>query len=592
MDPLSTAVGAAAALAASSAVRALARVHRLRVQRHDSEQYETRTRASRTLLDDFDPRPAYTPEASPEPQRTVILTFLAPAPAAPPGHQPWHPILHLAQLEGRRADELVLLHTPSQLDEAERLRDELTRAHGTDVALHPLAITDPNDFDQIYDALRHLAQEYEFDTTVDDYLVHASAGSSVAQACLVLMAQRQQLPAQLLWTWPPWESATPHRIRGADLARDDAERESIRIEANEVDIDPLLRSRNPGMQEMLGKVQLRARLNIPLTFLGETGTGKSALGKLAHTIKLEHLGRSGPLVQRNCSTVREDLAPSILFGHKRGAFTGAVADQLGWFLEAHGGTLFLDEFALLSWDVQGMLLSALEDHHVTPVGAPKPVATDIHLVVATNRDVEEEVLAGRIRDDLWARLGPAVFRLPPLRERTEDIEPTLPLALRQASARIGRHVTMLPEAWSTFVAFATSSEARWVGNFREYFGSVLAMAMDVQATGVITLREVQGEIAVLRKRWSRGGLATMPSHAAVNALLPPRLQRIDLFDKVSLVQMIRACEASATLADAGRILFDVTSRDLKRPAAAGDRLRKALKAHALTFEQIKAGRIE
>ncbi len=612
MDALTTAVGAAVTVATAAAAHAIYRAHRRRAEieagllptdvpladGHLLDEDEVRTRAARELLDTHDrQQPDASAPAEPHPERTVVFTFYAPAPAAPEGQARWHPLLQLTELAGRTTELVLVLHAPAQYEELLALEDEFRR-RDVGLLMWPLEETDFDDFEQVYAALHNLAEEFELDTTVRDHLVHASAGTPVAQACLVLMAQQKRIPAQLVWTWPPWTKAETHRVRSADLGPavqlplSEAQDARLRISPHEEDVDPLLRSRSPRMAEVLSQVEDWAQLPVPLTFLGETGTGKTAVATLAHKIKVRQLGLRGALVARNCMELRGDLARSTLFGHVRGAFTGAVSDQSGWFMEADGGTLFLDEFALMSLDNQGLLLTVLEDGRVTPVGG-KTRTSAFHLIVATNRDIAAEVVAGRIREDVMARLGPGVIRLLPLRERTEDIGPTLTLALRKASAIMTRQITILPEASSHYLAYAESAEARWPTNFRELFGSVLEMAVQAKR-GVITGAHVEAQIGVLRRRWAaHAGTGGGPvALSALDEVLPPRLRRIDRLEKVMLVDMIHVCQSAPTVSAAGRILYDATTQDLSRPNAAGDRLRKSLQKYGLSFDEIKAGRVE
>jgi len=181
---------------------------------------------------------------------------------------------------------------------------------------------------------------------------------------------------------------------------------------------------SPAFAEALRKALSAARYDDPVLMLGETGTGKTMLARRIH----EGGARAaGPFVEVNCSAIPESMAESELFGHVRGAFTGAEKARSGKFRAAHGGTLFLDEVGDLSLDLQAKLLKAIEDRSVTPVGSDEPVEANARLVAATNRDIPGMIQNGRFRRDLYERLKVVVISLPPLRERREDIRP---LALR------------------------------------------------------------------------------------------------------------------------------------------------------------------
>ena len=150
---------------------------------------------------------------------------------------------------------------------------------------------------------------------------------------------------------------------------------------------------------------------------GETGTGKEVVARLVH----QRSGRTGPFIAVNCGTFTEGLLASDLFGHVRGAFTGAVSEQKGLFRAAHGGTLLLDEVAEIPLALQSILLRVLEMHEVRPVGGTRDVATDVRVIATSNRDLIDLVKAGRFRSDLYSRLAHWTICVPPLRERREDI---------------------------------------------------------------------------------------------------------------------------------------------------------------------------
>src|SRR5256886_9545217 len=169
---------------------------------------------------------------------------------------------------------------------------------------------------------------------------------------------------------------------------------------------------------------------------GETGTGKEVVARLVH----QRSGRTGPFVAVNCGTFTEGLLASDLFGHVRGAFTGAVAEQQGLFRAARGGTLLLDEVAEIPLALQANLLRVLETQEVRPVGSPRAVATDVRVIVTSNRDLIDLVQAGRFRSDLYSRLAQWTIRLPPLRDRREDI-PALTSHLLGRCDGFGRKVT-------------------------------------------------------------------------------------------------------------------------------------------------------
>ena len=173
----------------------------------------------------------------------------------------------------------------------------------------------------------------------------------------------------------------------------------------------------PAFRSATARVRQAARSDVPVLLLGETGTGKEVMARLVHV----QSGRQGPFLACNCAAIAPQLADSTLFGHERGAFTGATAARLGFFREADGGTLFLDELGDLPLDIQPRLLRALELGEILPVGSARPVFVRTRVVAATNVDLEQAVAEGRFRADLHARLFAWPVTLPALRERREDV---------------------------------------------------------------------------------------------------------------------------------------------------------------------------
>jgi len=202
---------------------------------------------------------------------------------------------------------------------------------------------------------------------------------------------------------------------------------------------------------MLGKL---AQSDVTITIIGETGTGKDVLARAVHGVSSRD---EGPFVVFDCGAVAATLIESELFGHERGAFTGAVAEHQGAFERADGGTLFLDEIGELPLDLQPRLLRALEQREIRRVGGTAQRPVDVRVIAATNRDLGAEVAAGRFRQDLYFRLSAAVVHVPPLRDRKLD----LPVLVDMFLAEAGRDVTI------TAAALAALSTYDWPGNVRE-----------------------------------------------------------------------------------------------------------------------------
>jgi transcriptional regulator with GAF, ATPase, and Fis domain len=207
----------------------------------------------------------------------------------------------------------------------------------------------------------------------------------------------------------------------------------------------------PQLSEHFDRVAQVAAADLPLMIIGETGTGKELMARAAHTLSK----RKGPFVPVNCGALASSLLESELFGHKRGAFSGANEDRPGLLRASDGGTLFLDEVAELSLAAQTALLRALQEHEVLPVGAVRAVPVELRVVCATHRDLAEAVESGRFRADLLARLGGFVLRLPPLRERREDLGLIVSTLFQQLAAKrcdqlrfaAGAARQLLTDAW-------------------------------------------------------------------------------------------------------------------------------------------------
>ncbi len=226
-----------------------------------------------------------------------------------------------------------------------------------------------------------------------------------------------------------------------------------------VDEPMLLESKSPPMRRALATAERAASSDVTVLLMGESGTGKTVLGRQIH---LWSPRQRGPFVTISCTTLAEHLLESELFGHVRGAFTGALKDKAGRVEAAAGGTLFLDEVGELPSDLQAKLLRFLEDHRFERVGGTTTLAVDARIVAATNRDLEAEVAAGRFRADLYFRLNVVGIRLPALRERHDDLGTLIDHVLAGMAARHDRPAIQL-----TAAARSLLEAYPWPGNVRE-----------------------------------------------------------------------------------------------------------------------------
>lgn len=212
------------------------------------------------------------------------------------------------------------------------------------------------------------------------------------------------------------------------------------------------------MRKVFHVVEKVARTNSTVLVLGESGTGKELIARAIHRLS----GRSGRLVPVNCGAIPEEILESELFGHEKGSFTGAIQSKIGRFQLADNGTIFLDEIGEMSPKLQVKLLRVLQERKVEPVGSTRTVDVDVRVIAATNKDLREEVRAGRFREDLYYRLQVVPVELPPLRERGSDV---LLLARhflsRLSREQLGREVLLSPTAEAMLLAY------QWPGNVRE-----------------------------------------------------------------------------------------------------------------------------
>src|SRR6266404_6288630 len=254
------------------------------------------------------------------------------------------------------------------------------------------------------------------------------------------------LPHAGRWLLQDLDSTNGTYLDGARIAEADIDAGArIRVGAQELRIEragprlqpslPGLVARDPALAPVLDLLRRAAPSTLPVTLLGESGTGKEVAARAVHELSERN---GGPFVPLNCGAISRELAEAELFGHEKGAFTGAITSAPGAFGAADGGTLFLDEIGDLPLPLQVKLLRALEAGEVKPVGAPRPRRIDVRILCATHRDLRKLVRAGSFREDLYYRLAGLSVELPPLRERKEDIVPLAEHFLAQE-----RHVVQL-----------------------------------------------------------------------------------------------------------------------------------------------------
>jgi DNA-binding NtrC family response regulator len=276
--------------------------------------------------------------------------------------------------------------------------------------------------------------------------------------------------------------------KGLEARRLAAEVQTLRAAIRERAGHGGLVGRSPAMEQLRELIDRVARYDANVLIRGETGTGKELVATALH---LASARRNGPFIPLDCAALPETLMESELFGHERGAFTGATHRQMGRFELAHGGTLFLDEIGNLPLSTQVRLLRVLEDRAITRVGGRTPILIDVRIIAATHVNFEEAIQAGRFRDDLYHRLNEFTIRIPPLRERPEDVPDLTEHFRRRISAELVKPLDRVsPDALRALQAYP------WPGNVRE-LRNVLKRAA-VLSTGTIGLRDLPVELQAAR----------------------------------------------------------------------------------------------
>jgi len=508
----------------------------------------------------------------------------------------WRPTVSLCQQENLVIHRLELLHPAKSLGLASTVvRDIASVSPETQVVLHPFDIEDPWDFAQVYGALYEFARKYPFDVEAEEYLVHITTGTHVAQICMFLLTESRHFPGCLVQTSPGRNESFVQgtvQVVDLDLSKYDAIASRFREEQKEATsfLKSGIPTRNASFNRLIERIeQVAVHSREPLLLMGPTGAGKSRLAKRVFELKRARHQVPGEFVEVNCATIRGEGAMSALFGHVKGSFTGALRDRPGLLRAANRGVLFLDEIGELGLDEQAMLLRALEEKTFLPLGADREVKSDFMLIAGTNRNLAEMVRERRFRDDLLARINLWTFQLPGLRERPEDLEPNLDFELEQFATKSGANVRFNREARERFLRFATAEEALWSGNFRDLNGAIVRMGTLARG-GRITTELVDEEIARLRTEWHPRRSSPI-SDLLLRCLGEEKLAVVDPFERVQLEHVVNVMVRARSLSDAGRLLFSA-SRQQKRTANDADRLRKYLARYGLDWKSVRGDLVD
>lgn len=505
----------------------------------------------------------------------------------------WRPTVSLFQHENLLWDRLELIHESKFSKLAHRVAEDIRMVSPeTEVVLRQLDFRDAWNFEEVFSKLDELARSMELDPEEEDYWVHISTGSHVQQICLFLLTESGRFPGGLVQTSPEkrTQSSSPGSCQLIDLDLSKYDKIADRFLQDQQEAVDFLKSgiatRNREFNALIDQLERVAiHSKAPILLMGPTGAGKSHLARKIFELKKSRRQISGPFVEVNCATLRGEASMSAMFGHVRGAFTGAAQSRQGYLRSANGGALFLDEIGELGLDEQAMLLRAIEEKRFFPVGSDKEVESDFQLIAGTNRDLKQEIDTGRFREDLFTRIHLWTFHLPGLRQRREDIEPNLDYELESYSRTSGMHVQFNKEARETFLHLSMSPDALWTGNFRDLNAAVYRMAT-LSGGKRITPELVQDEWKRLTSGWTGSNSANTgePSSKLDIQNLPDDFwETLDLFDRPQLETVLEVCLESRGLSEAGRRLYQ-HSRLKKKSSNDTDRLRKYLKKFDIVWK--------
>lgn len=499
----------------------------------------------------------------------------------------WRPTVSLFQHEDLLMDRFELLTESQFLEMAEEVAADIALVSPeTEVRIHEVTFgRDAWDLANVYGALFDWAKEQDFRRDEEDYLIHITTGTHVAQISLFLLNEAGYLPGRLVQTAPPFGKVRRGDSRvgrysfiDLDLSRYDdlTGRFAKEMLATTDFLKSGIATRSEKFNRLIERIeQVALHSRAPVLLTGPTGAGKSQLARRIYELRHERAGLEGEFVEVNCATLTGDTAASALFGHRKGAFTGAQADRPGLLRTAHQGLLFLDEIGELGLDEQAMLLRALEEKTFLPVGSDSPVKSDFQLIAGTNRDLGQAVGEGVFREDLLARIHLWTFSLPALSERREDLAPNLEYELAQFAKREGREISFNKEAREAFLGFAEAADTPWRGNFRDLNAAITRMGT-LASRGRIRVEDVAEEVDRLRASWHRAGQEAGSEAVDLSEVLSSaQLAEIDTFDRVQIAHVLAVCRRSKSLAEAGRELFAASRLKRAKPNDS-DRLKKFL----------------
>ena len=386
------------------------------------------------------------------------------------------PILSLAAQ--KEFNEIHILATDRMLESAEVTAEELVKIQpDAHVSITKFQVSDPTSHREIIGelrgAFRDISSRFEHEP---EYFMASASGTPQMSMCIALLVASNEIPARILQVRPPaFVTANMEPVVEVDLRDPEfpmiTHRPASHLQPRHgtaQDPNTVLRSVGiigdaPVFMNALDRATAFAISDAAMLITGETGTGKELIARFTH--KLSERAR-GEFAAVNCSAIQGTLAESELFGHVKGAFTGAVSDRKGRFISAQGGTLFLDEIGDLSLENQARLLRAIQEKEISPVGSDKTMKVNVRIIAATNRDLKQAVADGEFREDLFYRIATLEVSLPPLRARRSDIIKLACAFLDRLNHSHKAQRKFAPETLAALMHY------HWPGNIRELEGKV------------------------------------------------------------------------------------------------------------------------
>lgn len=500
----------------------------------------------------------------------------------------WNPFPAMPFLASPKIDSLYLITPFSMRKLLPRQADSFARlAPHMEIKIVQVKLNKDFSSDSIGDFYSYFDDyfaAFPFSPEKEDYFFHFAPGNTFSHSLMfTLLINLRALPIRILELRPTHAEPRGEVYNCAiqTWVAEIAKREMDRSEPQAF-LKSSIKTRNTAFNELIGDIEQAAtRSSAPVLLVGPTGSGKSRLARRIFELRKKRSMVKGRFVEVNCATLRGESALSTLFGHVRGAYTGAVANRKGFIAQADKGILFLDEIGELAQDMQILLLKVIEEKTFIPFGSDYPENSEFQLICATNRDLAKDCKDGRFRLDLLSRINLWEFHLPSLRERKEDIEPNIEYELQRISSTRGIVAGFTQDAKKIFIDFATSPDALWPGNFRSLSACMERMAT-YAPSGQIDERIVKKEIERLRKSWAQGD----PSDEFPLVTKYARNREIDLFDKIQLEGALSVCLAAESRSKAGQTLFNI-SRNEKSSRDDTTRLRKYLAGFGIDWTALK-----